>query len=177
MMGTMRKPLMLLLATSLFLTACGWRDARLNPRNWFGKGQTVAVEAVKQTNPLIPQRSALRRKKKAVDTSVAIATITELRIDQTPTGAIILATGIAARQGGFGAELRLDEDDGNSDPDAASDVLSYTFRITYPGPLTATGTAHTRTISVAQSLSKFDLLNIRLIRVQGAQNAIESRRR
>jgi hypothetical protein len=172
----MRKPLMLLLATSLFLTACGWREARLNPRNWFGKGQAVAVETVTGTNPLIPQKSALRRKNKPVDTSVAIAAITELRINQTPTGAIILATGIAARQGAFNAELLADEPDGD-DTDAISSVLSYTFRITYPGPLTATGTAHTRTISVAQSLSNLELRNIRLIRVQGAQNTIESRRR
>jgi len=175
----MRKPLMLLLITSLFLTACGWRDAGLNPRNWFGRAQTVAVEPATQTNALIPKRSALRGKKQQVDTSVAIATITELRIEQTPTGAIILATGLAARQGGFDAELRLDESDGdnNGDPDGATDVLSYTFRITYPGPLTATGSTNTRTISVAQSLSKFDLRAIRLIRVQGAQNAIETRRR
>lgn len=171
----MRKPLMLLLTTSLFLSACGWRDARVNPRNWFGQSRAVAVESVKQTNPLIPQRSALRRNREAEDTSVVIAAITELRINPTPTGAILLATGLADRQGGFNAELRLDES--TSDPDAANDTLSYTFRITYPGPLTATGTAHTRTISVAQSLSKFDLRNIRLIRVQGAQNAIESRRR
>ncbi|MCF6232040.1 MAG: hypothetical protein L3J36_02880 [Rhodobacteraceae bacterium] len=172
----MRKPLMLLLTTSLFLTACGWREARLNPSNWFGTSKTVAVEAVNQTNPLIPQRSALRRKRAIEDTSVVIAKITELRINKTPTGAIILATGIATRQGAFNAELRADEPD-SDDPGATSDVLSYTFRITYPGPLTATGTEHTRTISVAQSLSNQELRKIRLIRVQGAQNTIESRRR
>ena len=170
----MRKPLMLLLTASLFLSACGWRDARINPRNWFGKGRAVAVETDgKAVNPLIPKRSALRRRREPKDTSVAIAALTELRINPTPTGAIILATGIAERQGAFNAELRPDE----SNKDAGTDTLSYTFRVTYPRVRTPLGSEHTRTISVAQSLSNQDLRNIRLIRVNGATGAIESRRR
>ena len=169
----MRKPLMLLITASLLLTACGWRDARLNPRNWFGKSRAVTVGSADQANPLIPERSAISRKRETKDTSVSIATLTELRINPTPSGAIILVTGVSARQGAYSAELVADD----ANQDDTSDTLSYSFRVTYPKSPTPVGTAHTRTIHVAQSVTHHDLRNIRLIRVSGASGAIESRRR
>jgi len=169
----MRKPLILLLTASLFLTACGWRDARINPLNWFGNSRAVTVETGQKSNPLIPRRSALRSRREPVDNSIAIAAVTELRIDRTTTGAILLVTGIANRQGAFSAELRADD----SNDDEGNDTLSYTFRVTYPNAPTTVGSEFSRTITVAQSLSNFELRNIRLIRINGVAGAIESRRR
>lgn len=172
----MRKPLIVLLAASLLLAGCGgWSDARVNPRNWFGNSRTVAVvptdpEAV---NPLIPARSRLFQRAEAVDNSVTVAAVTEMRIDPTSIGAIILVTGISNRQGAFDAELRLDpEDEGTT-----SDVLSYTFRVVYPSFQTTVGSEFSRTIRVAQSVTHQDLRGVRLIRVKAAQNTVESRRR
>lgn len=173
----MRIPLMMLLAASFFLVACGgWRDARVNPRNWFGNSRSVEVQIpadARPTNPLIPQRSGVASRPDPIDTSVEITAVTELQINQTTTGAILLVTGIAERQGAFDAELRIDP----VDVENPSDVLAFTFRVVYPQDPTAAGTEHTRTIHVAHSLSNQDLRGIRLIRVRGAQNIMESRRR
>ncbi len=172
----MRKPLIVLLAMSMLLSACGgWSDARVNPRNWFGNSRTVAVVPTDpdSVNPLIPSGSPLIQRSEAADTSVAIASVTELRIDPTSIGAIILVTGLSSRQGAFDAELRLDPEN----EETASDVLSYTFRVAYPDYQTATGSERTRTINVAKSLTNQDLRGIRLIRVKAAQNTIQSRRR
>jgi len=174
----MFKPFTVLLATSLFLSACGgWGDSRANPRNWFSKSREIPIDQPEidpeAVNPLIPQKSAISKRPDAADASVAIASVTELRVDRTTTGAIIQATGVASRQGAFDVELRLDPQEG----DAAPDVLSYTFRVVLPEDPTAVGSEHTRTVHAAQSLTKQDLAGIRLIRVKGAQNALETRRR
>lgn len=173
----MRNNLILALSASLVLGGCGgWSDSQVNPRNWFGPGQSDPVPTTYQAdalNPLIPQRSALNRRPEATDASVAIAAVTRLRVERTTTGAIIQATGIASRQGVFATELRLDPT-GDENP---ADVLSLTFRVVYPEGPTAVGTEHTRTIHEAHSVSNQDLSGIRLIRVRGAQNVMEARHR
>lgn len=170
----MRKPLLLLLVSAIVLASCGWRDSRINPRNWFGRGTEVAVAAETETNPLIPQRSGVFRRPAAVDRSVLIGRVTELRIEPTNSGAIVLATGIAERQGAYAARLRP------VDPDLLPDengVLSFTFNVNYPRRATATGSELTRTINEAFSISRQNLVGVRAIRVEAAQNAQESRRR
>jgi len=174
----MRKSLTVFLAASLLLSSCGgWSDSRANPRNWFGKSRQVPVEEpninTEAVNPLIPQKSAISRRPEAVDASVAVASVSELRVERTTTGAIILATGIASRQGAYDAQLRLEPIEG----EGPSSTLTYTFRVVYPEYLTTTGSDYTRTIHVARSLTTQDLSGIRLIRVRGAQNTLETRRR
>jgi hypothetical protein len=173
----MRNPLMVLLAASLVLAGCGgWGDSRANPRNWFGKSSTTAAvipQDASAINPLIPKKSAISKRPDAVDASVAIAAVTELRVERTTTGAIIHVTGVAARQGAYKAELRLDPVD-EANP---SDILSFTFRVVYPKDPTPVGSERTRTVYEAQTLTTQDLQGIRLIRVKGAQNSMETRRR
>jgi hypothetical protein len=174
----MRKPIPVLLATSLFLAGCAqWSDSRVNPGNWFGNSRSAPVEAVDGEaigNPLIPQRRrSILSRPEAVDTSVLIPDITELRVERTSTGATIYATGVATRQGAYGSSLRLDPVDENT----KSDVLSFTFRVLYPPNPTATGPERSRTIREARSLSDRELRGIRLIRVKGAQSQRETRRR
>ena len=173
----MRKPFGLLLATGFAIAACGgWQDARVNPRNWFGKSRStnVATPANPDTvNPLIPQRSAFNRRREPVDESVAIAALSALKIERTNTGAMILVTGLASRQGAFEVELRPDP----ANEETPSDTLSYTMRVVYPDFPTTVGSEHSRTIHAAQSLTNQDLRGIRLVRVTSAQNVLESRRR
>ncbi len=172
----MHKSLTVLLVTGLILTGCGWSNSGANPKNWFGgsKEAPAEVEAV-DINPLLPRKrnSILNKKDEPVDIGVPIAKISQLRIERTPSGAIIHATGIGAREGGYGAQLVPD----NSDEAAENGVLSYTFRVFYPLGTTALGTERTRRVDVARSLSNQQMDGVRSIRVSGTDNARESRRR
>ena len=171
----MRKSLALILAGTLVLAGCGgWRDSRVNPGNWFGKSQPapVAVSTDANVNPLIPDRktkSIFARAEKE-DLSVPVAQISALRVEPTPTGAIIHATAIAERQGAYKIDLRRL-------PNAEAGTLEYSFMVLYPEADTATGTPHSRTVQAAVTVTDQDMQGIRVIRVSGAENARETRRR
>ena len=174
----MRKSIAVLLVTGLTLTACSsWRDSRVNPGNWFGssEGTEVPVEqTATQDNPLIPtgDRVTLFNRSKnseEIDLSVAVASVTELSIEKTPTGAILYATGLASRQGAYGVRLKRNED-------TESDTLDYSFRALYPADPSPVGSDFSRTLRVAVSLTHQDLAGVRLIRVSGAENSRETRR-
>lgn len=174
----MHKPLTVLLIAGLFLSSCGWRDSRVNPGNWFGKGRSVAAETqtdAVDVNPLIPIRSGIFAKKKqnSIDNSVPVEIVSQLRIERTASGAIIHATGIGAREGLYGVHLTPD----NPDDLPIDGVLSYTFSGLYPTGPTPLGTERTRRVNVALSLSNQQLQGVRKIRVSGTQNAREARRR
>jgi len=169
----MRKPIALTLTCALVLSACGWRDSRLNPSNWFGSSEPAEVEVAENVNPLLPQESNARgifAKKPPKDASVLISQISDLRIERTAAGAIIYATAVASRQGAFDVELRPVElpEDG---------VLTYDFRVVYPELQTSTGSEFSRTVHAARTVTHQDLEGIRTVRVNAAQNARESRRR
>ncbi|NVK14960.1 MAG: hypothetical protein HWE35_12370 [Rhodobacteraceae bacterium] len=169
----MHKPLALTLACALVLSACGWRDSRLNPTNWFGSSEPAEVEVAENVNPLLPQESNARgifAKKPPKDKSVLISQIAGLQIERTASGAIIHATGIAERQGAFKLELRPVED-------TEDGVLAYDFRVVYPEEPTLTGSEFSRTLHAARTLSNQDLEAVRIVRVNAEANARESRRR
>lgn len=171
----MRKSIALILAGTLVLAGCGgWRDSRVNPGNWFGKSKSapVAVTADSDVNPLIPEKEgkSIFARPEAEDLSVPVAQISALRVEPTPTGAIIHVTAIAERQGAYQIELR-------PVPDAAAGTLEYAFLVLYPEGTTATGTPHSRTVQAAVTVSDQDMQGIRVIRVSGAENARETRRR
>jgi hypothetical protein len=172
----MHKSLTVLLMTGLLLTNCGWSNSKANPKNWFGSGKEVPVGvATGDINPLIPQKknSILRKKEVPVDIGIPIAQISQLRIERTPSGAIIHATGLGAREGAYNARLVPDTDDET----AENGVLSYTFRVFYPVGSTALGSERTRRVDVAHSISNQQLDGVRSVRVAGSENARESRRR
>ena len=170
----MRRSLLVFLVATLVLSSCGWRDSRVNPRNWFGNSRETRVVAVEPTNPLIPRRSSILERTPEADVSEPITTVTEMRIEPTNSGAIIYASGVAQRQGAYKARLVP----ANADliPDE-NGVLSFSFRVTYPPRATPAGSEHSRTVHEAFSISRQSLQQIRTIRVEGAQNARESRRR
>ncbi|NVO55391.1 hypothetical protein HW561_06265 [Rhodobacteraceae bacterium B1Z28] len=175
----MQKSLSFLFVAALTLSACNsWRDSRVNPSNWFGSSTPAPVAAtpVDEANALIPKQKSgtgLFARSDAEDTSVPIAKIDELRIDPTPSGAIVYASGTAQRQGAYNAQLvpvASEENEKNG-------VLEFTFRVNYPKSQTPQGSERTRMVSDAINISSQDLQSIRLVRVVGQQNALESRRR
>ncbi len=181
----MRKTILILTAASIVLAACGFRDSRVNPRNWFGASRERAIEARAQraqtetktveVNPLLPARTrSIAAPPEVRDLSVEVEQVTELRVEPTATGAIIYASGIATRQGAFGARLTPAND--SAEPDE-NGVLSLSFRVVYPRYATLKGTDFSRTVHDAFSLTNVQLQRVRVIRVTAAQNARETRRR
>ncbi|MAY86810.1 hypothetical protein [Arenibacterium halophilum] len=171
----MRRSILVFLVATLALSSCGWRDSRINPRNWFGNSREVrTATVVEPTNPLIPRRSSILERAPQADLSEPIATVTEMRIEPTNSGAILYASGVARRQGAYQARLVPANSELIPDEDG---VLSFSFRVVYPQGATPTGSEHSRTVHEAFSLSHQALRGIRTIRVEAAQNARESRRR
>lgn len=174
----MHKTLSVLLVALMSLSACGgWRDSRANPSNWFGRSAPAPVEvSADDANALVPQQGdgrGLFARPEAEDNSVPIAVIDELRINPTPTGAIILASGTATRQGAFNAQLVRQR----SEELTSSGTMEFSFRVDYPDYATAQGTVRSRMIDEAITVSSKELEGIRVVRVVGQQNALESRRR
>jgi hypothetical protein len=159
----MRHKLTLILCLGLTLTGCSrFADSRLNPLNWFGRSApVVATTPDGQPVPLVTQTAAQ-------DTRVVIDQVIEMQIEPTTSGAIVRATGLAATQGFYNAELVLaGSADGN---------VIYDFRVAAPAGFEAIGTEASRRITVALDLSAAELAGIRSVTVRGAQNARESRR-
>lgn len=173
----MRKSIAVLMVTGLTLAGCSsWQASRVNPGNWFGRSKSaeVAVNAsAEEINSLIPEntKSGLfsRPDTETEDFSVAIANVTELKVEKTPTGAIIYAIGLASRQGAYGVRLRRNEE-------AEESTLDYSFRALYPADPTPVGSDTSRTLRVAVSLTHQDLAGVKLIRVSSEGNARETRR-
>lgn len=175
----MHKPLLAILLSGLLVTACGFRDSRLNPFNWFGKSEEVAVSEQdgRAVNPLLPgstERRGMFSRPEQVYGGVLIAEITDLVIERTDDGAIVRATGLAERQGPYEVRLVPKTSDGKPDENG---VMAYEFRVIYPQRQTAVGSERTRRVTVAESLDSLELAKVRLFRVEAATNARESRRR
>ncbi|MDF1718071.1 MAG: hypothetical protein P1U75_15560 [Antarcticimicrobium sp.] len=172
----MQKPVTILLVASLLLAGCGgWRDSRINPRTWFGKSRSERVEApAEAVNPLLPKdRKGMFSRPDPVDLTVPIAEVTELRVEPTTTGAIIYVEGLAARQGPYEVELRPI----TTPEEQAEGVFSLSFRVVYPERATPLGTAFSRTVRAAHSMTKQEIRDVRTIRVVARDNVRTTRRR
>jgi len=169
----MRKPVLLIAAASVALVSCGWSDSRLNPGNWFGNSREVVVQGdAAPTNPLIPAPKATAKREEP-DRHILIESVTEMRIERTTSGAIIYASGVGVMQGVYDAQLRLVGD--TLTPEDG--VLELQFMVLYPNEQRPVGSERTRTVTAARSLTTQELQPIKTIRVTGAQNSRESRRR
>ncbi len=172
----MHKTLTVLLVSSLLLTACGFRDSRVNPLNWFGRAETVPVtETRKEVNPLIPTNRGLfrNRRNRAKDyAGIPFEQVTDLTIERTPGGAIIRATGLAARQGVYEVQLTP----ANEDEEPVDGVLTYRIEGVRPDKRTAVGAVPTREVIAGRRLTNQQLRDVRSIRVEGQLNALVARR-
>lgn len=172
----MKKPLSALIVASFLLTSCGpsYPDSWINPSNWLGgpKEPRDDGEASVNSNPLIPNTRRTRRNTPAPYLGTPIQTVTSLKVDDVPGGAIIHATGVARMQGGHLANLTPATEDALP----VDGVLTFRFEIVLPARARAVGPERSRKIVVARHLSDHDLANVRSIRVEGVTNAQVSRR-
>ena len=172
----MSKTVSLLLAATLSLSACGAiRDSRVNPFNWFGQSQPASVAPKEQTNPLIPTRAGLfgnARAEEQIYSGTPFDQVSNLTVERIPGGAIIRATGLAARQGSY--DVRLTPV--NEDEEAVEGVLAYRLERILPDRRTNVGTQPTREVVAARRVTDQTLRGVRVIRVEAARNAVESRR-
>ncbi|WP_375690304.1 hypothetical protein [Pseudooceanicola sp. LIPI14-2-Ac024] len=164
----MRKTTALLLISSLALAGCG--NSRLNPVNWFGGAQETTVSA-EAGNPLIPRQSGLTARAPDVYRGVPVGQITSLVVEPIPGGAIVRVEGVADRQGAYDVQLvpfTLADEPVNG-------VLAYTLAARLL-PRAPVGTPASRQIVAAHYLDEDQLAGTREIRVEGARNALSTRR-
>lgn len=177
----MRKVLTAALIATLLVSGCATiRDSRANPFNWFGRSQSEPVEQTADpaaANPLIPARRGglfrNRRERLAeVDLTTPIATVTALRIERVPGGAIIRATGEDRTQFPFSIELVPEIEDELP----VDSVLTYTLERQQPRAPVVGGPVQTREVVVARRLTDQQLEGVRTIRVVAAENTRTARR-
>lgn len=135
-----------LVAGVLALTLLMGCASKLNPLNWFAKrDRTVATVSIATPS----------------DPRPLIATITELRLEDVPSGALLTATGRGTALGSWQADLvALPVVDG---------VLTLEFRA-WPAPVAADGNPRAREVTAGLHLSRKDLAGLSRIVVQGAEN-------
>ncbi len=161
----MLRPILLTLCVALTLTGCARiAQSKLNPLNWFGRGQVIAPANPEDRKPLIPAGATTQ----LADTRGLIDTIINLTIDRSPAGGIVRATGVAATQGYFNAQLVLVSSDNG--------LLVYEFRVETPRGFEQIGTQASRQITAAVTLTMQQLAGVRQIQVRGARNAMASSR-
>lgn len=170
----MSKPLVIVLAASLGLSACG---SALNPFNWFGRSEPVQTQTGDEdVNPLIPRAQGIQilslgRNAPEIDNTTPIATVTDIRVERIPGGALIRATGLDPTQGIFNAKL----EPANDDEEAVDGVLTYRLQRETSGTRAVGGPA-TREVVVARRVTDSQLEGVRIIRVEAEQNARQVRR-
>ncbi len=173
----MNKSIALLLVSSMILASCGFRESRINPLNWFGRSESTPVQAEQQkpVNPLIPRRTGLfssRRVTQTVYEGTPIEQIADLTVERVAGGAIIRATGVAARQGYYEVQLTP----ANEEEEAEDGVLVYRLEALRPSSRTRVGTQPTREVVAGRAVTDQTLRNVRAIRVEGQLNARVVRR-
>ena len=139
------------------LAGCG---TRLNPFNWFGRGETVqTVDA--EGLPVVVDRRGL------------MAEVVDLEIERAPGGAIVRATGLPPTQGWWDGGLVPVDRDERPDEDG---VLAYEFRVFAPATQTRVSTPRSREVVVGRFVSNQTLEGVRQIRVIAQGNARAARR-
>ncbi|WP_124112690.1 hypothetical protein [Palleronia sp. THAF1] len=157
-MTQMKTKIGIALVLALGVAGCGrLADSRLNPLNLFRSSEEVTVA------PTIVEGAEL------ADSRGLIDQILTLDVAQTTGGAIIRATGVAARQGNWDGDLV-------PVPTETPGRLTLAFVAQEaPGP-TPVSTQRSREVTVAIRLTERELAGIRDITVTGARNARAVRR-
>jgi hypothetical protein len=169
----MRISLCVLLVASLTLGACGFvRDSALNPSNWFGRStsETLETGTTVVTNPLIPKTRGLFARRAELDAAYVgqpFDEILDLTVERVAGGAIVRATGLAARQGIYAVALIPQEGEAVS----RGGVLTYRLEGIEPDAATAVGGPATREVTAALKVTDQELRGVRSIRVEGLRNA------
>jgi len=131
-------------------------ESRLNPLNWFNPAPATTNEAAIQRKPLVPTQTEVT----VVDARVLIESLVSASLETSGSGAILRATGVAASQGYFNAELVL--------VGASNGVLTYDFSVERPAGYEAVGSANSRQITVATVIDAAVLRGVKAVDVRGA---------
>ena len=168
-----KKLLFALLVATTGLSAC---STRLNPFNWFGRSEEVAVSAAdpKEVNPLIPTKreSGLFSRPEAAYAGTPVLQIKELAVERVPGGAIIRAVGVSRVQGAY--DVALKARDGGV---PQKGVLTFDFLAVQNQKATQGGPEATRLLTGAIQMTDQQLEGVRTIRIAGESNARQVRRR
>ncbi|WP_072791642.1 hypothetical protein [Cognatishimia maritima] len=169
----MRKSLGLVLVATVFVTSCGRvSESRLNPFNWFGRAERVETTEA-EINPLIPRkRESIFDRGPEVYPGTPVLVINDVKIERVSGGAIIRVLGTAQTQGAFEARLTPE----NDDELPVDGVLTYQLEAIQPTGF-RTGPERSREINIARYRTFQDLNGVRTIRIVGAANAMQVRRR
>ena len=156
----MLRKLGVLVVISVALTSCARvSESKLNPLNWFDRAPEATAGETVQRKPLVPAQAEVT----IIDARVLIETLTSAYLEPSSDGAILRATGVAASQGHFNAELVL--------VDITSGVLTYDFRVERPTGYEAIGSAASRQITVATVIDAASLRRVRGVVVRGADGS------
>ncbi len=176
----MHRRIFLSMGGAFALAGCGgFRDSRINPRNWFGRSTSRARQPAETSdadgNPLIPEDEGgifrRRRRREEVYEGTLVDQITALAVERTSDGAIIRATGQTARQDAF--DVRLVPEQPGGTPEGG--VLSYELKALQPSNAPQ-GPARTRQVQAGVFVSNQTLEQVREVRVRGRRNERVSRR-
>lgn len=159
----MRKITTLALIALLATPACSRiADSRLNPLNLFKGNGAAPRDADGNIEPLVAAGTQIT----PVDSRSLIAIIETVEFIRTPNGGIVRATGRAAGQGDYNAQLVPVSNAGG--------VLRMAFRVAVPQVQPAG--ARAQQITVARVVGATELVGITAVQVQGAQNTQTVRR-
>ncbi len=147
--------LILALVPSLGLSGCArFAESGFNPLNWFRAAAPEAPAVL-----YVPKD----------DQRMLVAQVLTLKVEKNLNGAIVRATGLPPTQGWWRADLvKVDQEDDSR--------LVFEFRLYPPVVPQPAGTQASREVTVATALSNVQLEGITTIVVQGADNALSSRR-
>jgi hypothetical protein len=142
---------------ALFLVSgcSGFRDAKINPLNWFAKAQADAQPVLVLDAP--------------ADNRLLVDQVLTLKVEQMATGAIVRATGLPPTQGWWDAQLV-------ALPTEEPGILVLEFRVFPPVGQAQIVNQTSREITAAYAITAFKLEAVTKIIVQGASNALSSGR-
>ena len=143
------------LALCLALPGCQrFAESNYNPLSWFRASADTAPVVL-----YLPPE----------DDRPLVAQVLTLKIEQTPDGAIVRATGLTPTQGWWKAALvKVEQGDAGT--------LVYAFRLFPPLTPNPASLPRSREVTVAVALSNRQLDGIGTITVQGQGNALSARR-
>ncbi|MBO9401559.1 MULTISPECIES: hypothetical protein [unclassified Shimia] len=168
----MRTPVLILLTSTLALTAC---QSRLNPVNWFdGSGKSNQVV---EGNPLIPDaeeeggRSIFARDEIVAYVGQPVTQVSNVEVHRVTEGQLVMAVGVSSVHGTHDARL-IARDGG-----VEGGVLTLDFLAIPPENPILGGSDLTREITTAVVLTDQQMAGVRTIRVAAANNTLDRRAR
>lgn len=152
----MRAVMMGAVAAVMLVAGCATiRDSRVNPFNWFGRSEAVAL----------PQGAAVAR----ADGRVLVSQLSALHVERNAGGAILRAVGVPPTQGWYQAALV-------PAPDSTAEDMIFEFVLKSPAAGSRAGAPRSREIHAAYYLTNAQLAQLSRITVRGAENALSTRR-